>query len=180
MEIIFYPNAYRPSGVMKSALGDPSHVLRLQMLSQLQSRSEQGLWLRVSANGFPAKSTARSWAKRRILVAFKEELKIKGFGPDGMSLAGGNQDVRGTMNVYVKQAAVTAEWRSVKAEVGKVLEAVVNMSGTTRNQEPWRRKPIGPGHWQPRQPRLARRHLQSWEAGRVWAISKTFTFVKAG
>lgn len=70
-------------------------------------------------------------------MAFKEELKIKGFGLDGMSLAGGNQDVRGTMNVSVKQAAVTAEWRSVKAEVGKVLEAVVNMTGSTKKHVRW-------------------------------------------
>ncbi|KAL8638246.1 MAG: hypothetical protein Q9228_004589 [Teloschistes exilis] len=137
MEVLFYPNAYKPSGVMKSVLGDPSHVLRLQMLSQLRSRPEQGLWLRVSANSLPGNSTVRSWAKRRVLRAFREELKIKGFGPNGISLVGGNKDVRGTMNVTVKQGAVTAEWGSVKAEVGKVLEAMVNMTGTTRKQVRW-------------------------------------------
>lgn len=70
-------------------------------------------------------------------MAFKEELKIKGFGPEGMRLAGGNEGLRGTMDVYVRKGAVTAEWRSVRAEVGKVLEDVVNTPGTTTKKAKW-------------------------------------------
>ncbi|KAL8688831.1 MAG: hypothetical protein Q9218_005358 [Villophora microphyllina] len=135
----FEPKAYYHSALMIAIVSDPTHVLRNQILSRMQSRPKQGLWMCVSANGFPAKATVRRWAKRRVKVALKEELKLRGFGADGISLAGKHREVKGTMNVYVKKETLTAGWSTVRAEVGRLAQGKIHralgdvLSNTTVN-----------------------------------------------
>ncbi|KAL8737595.1 MAG: hypothetical protein Q9181_001537 [Wetmoreana brouardii] len=135
ISITFHPNAYLPSTPMSSILSDSTHVLRPQVLSRLQSRPKKGLWIRVSANGFASNATVRRWAKRRVQEALREDLKVRGLGVDGIGLDGQRTEVRGTMEVKVKKEAVVAEWSDVRAEMGRVVEAVVGTAGT---KEEWR------------------------------------------
>ncbi|KAI4124997.1 MAG: hypothetical protein LQ338_004512 [Usnochroma carphineum] len=124
----FKPNAYYPSYPMQCILADPTHVLRPMISFRVQSRPKKGLWLRVSANGIGGKATVRRWAKRKVHQAVREEFRARGLGTDGMGLKGEEKEVRGTMEVTVRQPTVGAEWGAVKKEVGRLVGAVVDMA----------------------------------------------------
>lgn len=59
----------------------------------------------------------------------REELKVRGVNFDGMTAENiGGKELKGTMELFVKKEAVAAEWSNVRAELGKVVEAVVAMA----------------------------------------------------
>lgn len=129
VSINFHPNAYAPSYPVYSIIKDATHVLRPQTAARLESRPKQGLWIRVSANGFAGKATVRRWVRRRVREAVREELKVRGVSFDGRTVENiGGKELKGTMELFVKKEAVAAQWRNVRAELGKVVEAVVAMA----------------------------------------------------
>lgn len=111
---------------MQCILADATHVLRPLIDSRLQTRPKKGLWIRVSANGIGGKATVRRWAKRRVQQAVKEELEKKHLNMYGIGLNGQRKEVKGTMEVTVRQPTVGAEWGDVKAQVRRLVEAVVD------------------------------------------------------
>ncbi|KAL8773521.1 MAG: hypothetical protein Q9209_001625 [Squamulea sp. 1 TL-2023] len=134
VSINFRPNTYVPSNPVNSIIHDATHVLRPQTAARFKSRSQNGLWIRVSANGFASKATVRRWVRRRVREAMREELKARGVDFDGMTVEDiRGRELRGTMELFVKKEAVAAEWKDVRAELGKVVEAVVAMAERTQS-----------------------------------------------
>ncbi|KAL8948260.1 MAG: hypothetical protein Q9222_005545 [Ikaeria aurantiellina] len=128
ISVSFRPHIYVPSRLSSSVLHDATHVLRPLIASRLRSRPKQGLWLRVSANGFSGKATVRRWAKRRVTQALRLEFREKGLSTDGVDLHKGGKGLRGTMEVYAKENIVAASWSDIRSEAGKVVDAVMSMS----------------------------------------------------
>ncbi|KAI4186171.1 MAG: hypothetical protein LQ348_004262 [Seirophora lacunosa] len=124
----FKPNVYFPSYPMQCILDDPTHALRPLVESRMRSRIRRGLWLRISANSMGAKAMVRRWAKRRVQEAVREELEAKHFGMDGVRMKVPKKEVRGTMELSVRQPTVGAEWGDLKTEVRRLVEAVVHMA----------------------------------------------------
>ncbi|KAL8777136.1 MAG: hypothetical protein Q9213_007996 [Squamulea squamosa] len=128
VSINFHPNIYVPSNPVNSIIHDTTHVLRPQTAARFQSRPQKGLWIRVSANCFAGKATVRRWVRRRIREAVRAELKARGVEFDGMTAEDiGERELKGTMELFVKKEAVAAKWKDVRADMGKVVEAVVAM-----------------------------------------------------
>lgn len=46
----------------------------------------------------------------------------------------GGKELKGTMELFVKKEAVAAEWSNVRAELGKVVEALVAMAEEGRKR----------------------------------------------
>ncbi|KAL8716110.1 MAG: hypothetical protein Q9220_000015 [cf. Caloplaca sp. 1 TL-2023] len=126
--VSFRPNIYLPSTIGSSILNDTTHVLRPLIVSRLRSRPKQGLWVRVSANGFNGKATVRRWAKRRVTQALRLELRERGWEIDGMHLHKDGRVLRGTMELYAKETVVAARWPDIRSELGRVVDAVVSMA----------------------------------------------------
>lgn len=138
--VSFKPGAYSASYAMQCVLADVTHVLRPLTESRLRSRPTKGLWLRISANSIGAKVTVRRWAKRRVREAVREELKVRGLGLDGLGLHGGKKQMRGTMEVTVRQPAIGAAWADIKADVGRLMKAAVDMAGSTTGTKTWKKR----------------------------------------
>ncbi|KAL8903852.1 MAG: hypothetical protein Q9207_003650 [Kuettlingeria erythrocarpa] len=125
---LFKPGVYSASFAMQCVLHDVTHVLRPLTESRLRSRPKNGLWLRISANQIVANVTVRRWAKRRVREAVREELKVRGLGLDGLGLDGKREQLKGTMEVTVRQPAIGAAWADVQADVGRMMKAAVYMA----------------------------------------------------
>ncbi|KAL8648803.1 MAG: hypothetical protein Q9210_004777 [Variospora velana] len=124
----FKPNVYFPSYPMQCILADTTHVLRPLIDWRTRSRTRNGLWVRISANSIGGKAIVRRWAKRRVQEAVKEELKARHFGMHGVGIKAPKKEVRGTMEVFVRQPTVGAEWGDLKTEVRRLVDAVVYMA----------------------------------------------------
>ncbi|KAL8718046.1 MAG: hypothetical protein Q9225_004782 [Loekoesia sp. 1 TL-2023] len=114
---------------MQIILNDRTHALRPLVLSRLQSRRKEGLWIRISSNSIAGKATVRRWAKRRVQEAFREELNARGLNMNGMGMDRQGKVVNGTMEVNVRQPSVQAEWKRVKARVSRVVDYVIRTGG---------------------------------------------------
>lgn len=65
----------------------------------------------------------------------REEFKTRGVSFDGMTVDNiGGKELKGTMELFVKKEAVAAEWSKVRAELGKVVEALVAMAEEGRKR----------------------------------------------
>ncbi len=131
----FKPGAFSASFAMQCVLSDVTHVLRPLTESRLRSRPKKGLWLRISANNIVAKVTVRRWAKRRVREALREELKARGLGLDGLGLDGRREEMKGTMEITVRQPAIGAAWADVQADVGRMMKAAVDMAAPTTGKK---------------------------------------------
>ncbi|KAL8973694.1 MAG: hypothetical protein Q9197_002066 [Variospora fuerteventurae] len=124
----FKPNVYFPSYPMQCILADATHILRPLIDWRTCSRTRKGLWVRISANSIGSKAIVRRWAKRRVQEAIREELKARHFGMHGIGIKAPKKEVRGTMEVFVRQPTVAAEWGDLRTEVRRLMDAVVYMA----------------------------------------------------
>lgn len=113
---------------MQCVLADATHVLRPLINHRLQSRARKGLWVRITANSIGGKTIVRRWAKRRVQQAVREELEARNFGMDGFGIEKPRKEIRGTMEVIVRQPTVGVRWEDLKSDIGRLVEAVVVMA----------------------------------------------------
>ncbi|KAI4229786.1 MAG: hypothetical protein L6R36_000572 [Xanthoria steineri] len=133
--IKFQPNVHVPSYPVDSIIKDFTHILRPQTAARFESHPKRGLWIRVLANGFGGKATVRRWVRRRVREAVRQEFKTRGMSFDGMAVENiGGKELKGTMELFVKKEAVAAEWSNVRAQLGKVVEALVAMAEEGRKR----------------------------------------------
>lgn len=59
----------------------------------------------------------------------REEFEARGLRTDGMNIEGRKEGVRGTMEVFVRQPTVGAEWGNVKVEVRRLVDAALVIAG---------------------------------------------------
>lgn len=119
---------------MQCILADRTHVLRPLVLSRTESHPRKGLWVRVNANSIGAKAVVRRWASRRVQQAVRAEFAARGLNIDGAGAGKERYGVNGTMEVYVRQPSLGAKWHHLKAEMGRVVDAVIQTAEVQRNR----------------------------------------------
>ncbi|KAI4233378.1 MAG: hypothetical protein L6R40_007104 [Gallowayella cf. fulva] len=127
----FHPNAWLPSHPVYCLLNDTTHVLRPQTAARFHSRPKQGLWVRISANRFADKATVRRWAGRRVRAAVEDALNARGLRFNGTAVEGtGRKNLRGTLELFVNKESVAAKYSDIRAELGKVVDALTAPQST--------------------------------------------------
>lgn len=59
---------------------------------------------------------------------------------NGLGLDGRKREMRGTMEVTVRQPTIGAEWADVKADVGRLMRAVVDMAKSKTGEKTGKKK----------------------------------------
>lgn len=119
-------------------LENPGHPYYVRVKRRIDSFDPSKLYWTVNAHVDVAKKrVVRSWAKRRVEVAFAEELRARGWGSDGAVLTVGKdgrgnerkQALRGALRVFMasdrRKEILTATGEEVRANVRSILETVV-------------------------------------------------------
>lgn len=133
---------------------DPSHPLCQSQRRRLLDRSRRGLWWHATTGTELSKSSCvRTWARRRLRNAMRDELKRRGYDTMGMSvdakpLLHGIQVLRpslaqdrtfhlsGSLRLQALPPLLSARYQDVCAEAGQVIDAMLEVIG---------RKTIGQG-----------------------------------
>ncbi|KAF2466004.1 uncharacterized protein BDR25DRAFT_175405, partial [Lindgomyces ingoldianus] len=117
----------------------PLHIIRKRIQGE---RSRSGLWWHVTVGNNSSKTkVVRSWLRRRLIVAFIEELKSRGFDRDGKFVdtkdnaphrevfrelleRGQIPELKGSLKLHAQAPLVTAKFEDVKREAAKLVEAL--------------------------------------------------------
>jgi hypothetical protein len=121
---------------------DPSHPLYEMQKRRIAERKKEGLWWHVTTGADLAKSSCvRSWARRRLRNAIVEELKARGFDENGKPIerngfVSGLGAIKGSLRLHVQTPLIPAKFVDVRAEVGNILEVLVDDVPKTLPQMP--------------------------------------------
>jgi hypothetical protein len=155
---------------------DPSHPLNETQKRRQVERKKEGLWWHATTGvDLNKSSVVRSWARRRLRNAIKEELKQRGYDENGkfvdlkaiqgnmelMSVlrAGKTLDLKGSLRLHAQAPLIPAKYVDVCAETGHVIEALVqalknevggHASARKTNSRPTKKPPPAAQRPQPR------------------------------
>ncbi|KAF1830372.1 hypothetical protein BDW02DRAFT_642244 [Decorospora gaudefroyi] len=138
---VTYSPEYK-SFIINHIATDPSHPLYESQKRRQAERKREGLWWHVTTGiDLNKSSCVRAWARRRLRTAITEELKQRGYDENGkfvnlkaiqdrmdmMSVlrVGKTLDLTGSLRLIVQPPLVPAKYADVRAETGKVIEALV-------------------------------------------------------
>ena len=137
-------------GVAKYILEDRNHVLYYRTAQQYErirrgiiDKDEEGLWLVVGSNAINRKRVVRCWARRRILHAIVQQLKVHGFDRKGRKLnaespvqVDGHQIERltGLVDVNVHECSIDCNYEELWRQTGILVQEVVRRCGERRGQ----------------------------------------------
>ena len=122
------------------------------------SRPKQGLWWTVTANTMRGKSVARTWAQRRLRVAFVKALKSQGWDRegkvarkvaplDGDGLNAGREnergDLKGTLEVHTLTTILQATGEQVQREAELLVGIVARKCGSLKHEMATKQKSAG-------------------------------------
>ena len=139
-------------------LDDRSHVLYVPtrkryaaILDGHYDERQEGLRLVITANTMQKKRVVRSWAKRRIVQAVTEALRMKGFGTNGRRLvdrgpntprvseSNGSQNKKmqdhapealiGTVEVHVLPKSIETKFAEVQRQIGMMVDQILKKCG---------------------------------------------------
>lgn len=121
---------------------DPSHPLHEAQKRRQRERRREGLWWHVTAGVDLNKSSCvRTWARRRLRNAVKDELQQRGYDdtgklvgleavqqrPDAMHLLrqGKSLDLTGSLRFHVQPPLIPAKYAQLRAETGQVIDIML-------------------------------------------------------
>ncbi|KAL6703306.1 hypothetical protein ACN47E_010013 [Coniothyrium glycines] len=139
---VSYSAEHKTSFILHHIATDPTHPLHeAQRRRQLQ-RPKQGLrWHVTTGSDLSKSSCVRSWARRRLRNAVKDELAQRGYDETGMLVnlkaiqgrpdlhnvlhKGESLDIAGSLRLHVQPALILASYNDVRAETGRIFDAIL-------------------------------------------------------
>ena len=154
-------------------LAFPSHPNHIRTSRRAHAFDPTKLHWSVTAHtDVSKKRTVRSWAKRRVVEAVREELRKRGFGPDGSVIGQGDDGVgtggsldrerpgrglSGALRIYMalddRKKVLTATGEEVRETVGVILSNVIRRQAWRGGSRPGERARQEWRGWQRRPPR---------------------------
>lgn len=143
--------AYNPgynTHVVHHLAEDKLHPLQVLRSRELRQRKREGLWWHVTTSLDSSKSSVvRSWARRRLRNAFKEELVARGFDEFGRpaqaetllsgtgvkSDAPGSVSLTGSVKLHVNSPLIAASFADLKRETGVIIDVLRGAIETSRH-----------------------------------------------
>ncbi len=134
----------------EAILRDTSHVLQPSVRHQFEhiitgryDEFEEGLWLMFTSNTMPGKKIVRSWARRRVVHAVTQELRMRGFDSRGRRVetdstaedqqpgsAGKRPDLLvGTVDIEAMEHGVHLKFAEVQEQAAHVVERILKICG---------------------------------------------------
>ncbi|KAL6721858.1 hypothetical protein ACLMJK_000963 [Lecanora helva] len=140
---------HQPSHTSSIILKDTSHVLCPRVRQRYDpvikgryNELEEGLWIMLTSNTMQGKKAVRSWAKRRIAQAMKQELSARGYDGEGRRVSTGavSEDaigeskrrpdmLIGTVDIEVFSHSMGIGFAEVQNQMGLVVEEVLRICG---------------------------------------------------
>ena len=136
---------YNYNPYYKLALKDASNTLYTPYRIRQAARSKKGLWWTATANTMRGeKGVVRSWAQRRVRVAFVKALKSQGWDREGKVIAkpeppGGyglhakrekrRRDLKGTLQIHTMAKIVQATGEEVQREAEILVDIIAQRCG---------------------------------------------------
>ncbi|KAI4940742.1 hypothetical protein J4E86_010714 [Alternaria arbusti] len=129
--------------ILNHVASDPQHPLCETQRRRQREKKKEGLWWHATTPADLNKSSCvRTWARRRLRNAIKEELQARGYDENGKFVypevrksqpgllntlrAGNTLDLQGSLRFHVEPPLVPAKYVDVRAEAGAVIEALIN------------------------------------------------------
>ena len=121
---------------------DTSHPLQEAQKRRLAERKKEGLWWHPTTGlDINKLSCVRSWARRRLRNAVKDELKQRGYDETGRLVnlkvlqnqpdlvnvlrQGKTLDLTGSLRLNVQPPLIPAKYSEIRAEVGQLFEVML-------------------------------------------------------
>ncbi|KAH7418011.1 hypothetical protein BKA64DRAFT_653336 [Cadophora sp. MPI-SDFR-AT-0126] len=102
--------------------------LRKVFEQRWEERTDPFWWSAIAYKHLESKRVVRSYAARKLRMAFTESLKRKGFAPDGNTLAGGEAGpLTGTAQLTPNEHILKTELSDLIAQTDAALEAVLKI-----------------------------------------------------
>ncbi|KAH7075708.1 hypothetical protein BKA63DRAFT_305155 [Paraphoma chrysanthemicola] len=143
-------------------IASPLHPLNETQKRKRTERVKDGIWWHATSGPDLSKSSCvRSWARRRLGTAIVEELKARGFHENGTAMripntadghiapSKGRLDLKGSLRLHALPPLVPAKFVEVKAEVGKVIDILVQAIKKAANSQEDHAKVDRPPQWNP-------------------------------
>ncbi|KAL3473473.1 hypothetical protein BJX99DRAFT_233523 [Aspergillus californicus] len=118
--------------------------IRPKVLHLLENRDPNTLWWRVSiAPCINEKPVVQSWLGRRVRMAFKQELKTRGFDAEGRKLnldsaaAGGlDKNMTGTAWIIINPTCIHKEYSRVQLDMKTLMDALIQEQKAPKPERP--------------------------------------------
>jgi hypothetical protein len=146
------------SFVLNQVLINRQHPLHELKKKKQKEKKQIGLWWFITSPADLSRSSCvRTWARRRLREAVIEELKVRGYDDNGLPLKGQNTtQLKGSLRLIVQTPIIPAKFAEVKAETGKLIDALVQGSKVPAGGSPFLRRVEGQGKISTPQQRIAR------------------------
>ncbi|KAF1989102.1 hypothetical protein K402DRAFT_402290 [Aulographum hederae CBS 113979] len=142
-----YSPEYHLAAPAQYILSENSHPLRPKILSTLETRPREGLWIYITRAISPnVKAAKMRHAVRRLRVAVQEALKDEGLDKDGRWMASKGEEphkLEGTLTIVLRSEGMAASWEELTRDSKKTISEVVwaakygDMSNSWPDPEPW-------------------------------------------
>ncbi|RMZ74201.1 chitin biosynthesis [Pyrenophora seminiperda CCB06] len=132
---------------------DPSHPLHETQKRRQRERKKEGLWWHATTGVDLNKSSCvRTWARRRLRNAVKDELELRGYNENGilaqpkatpdsanptkLRYAAKLPNLTGSLRLHVQAPLLPAKYADIRAETRGIIDALVQAagSGTARSR----------------------------------------------
>ncbi|CBX93289.1 hypothetical protein IAQ61_009002 [Plenodomus lingam] len=132
---------------------DRSHPLYIAQKRRQAERSKEGLWWHVTTGVDLSKSSCvRTWARRRLRNAVREELQQRGYNHAGTLVdtaalkdrpelinvlrQGRSLDLKGSLRLHVLAPLIPAKYTVLCAETGEMIEKMLQVLTAESYQQP--------------------------------------------
>ncbi|KAJ5787805.1 hypothetical protein N7457_002795 [Penicillium paradoxum] len=125
----YWPKCNTPP-VAARYLNASSHPIRPKIIHLCGHRDKETLWWRVSVTQLQqSKRVIRSWAARRVRIAFEQALKQQGLDKLGKALVSDpplqQNDLKGTMEVYIQKPCIAQDFEAIQKDASHSISSLL-------------------------------------------------------
>lgn len=131
----YWPKCNTPP-VAARYLKSPSHPIRPKIMHLCAHRDKETLWWRVSVSQLQqSKRVVRSWAARRVRIAFEQALKQQGLDKLGKPIVSDSplqaKHLKGTMEIYIQAPCITQDFESIQKDANHLISSLLTHESTS-------------------------------------------------
>lgn len=133
-------------------LQTPMHPLRERAQRRWDTRTDPLWWSAIAHKNVGMKRTPRSWAARRVRLAFTNALRRQGYARDGSPIeeSGHQSPLRGTLQLAADPGALKATTEQIETEADMVVQSIITAQSTGYGNRRPSKSTIKGQHSQPR------------------------------
>ncbi|KAI9370670.1 hypothetical protein BJX61DRAFT_514747 [Aspergillus egyptiacus] len=143
----YFDHVYKDPPYAQRYLSNWAHAIRPKIKHLCDTRDRNTLWWMVSVHPvLDHKSTVQNWCARRTRMAFRQELKERGYDAEGRRLENRAQasatpsehhgNLLGNVKIQTKRQCLDADYAVIRAEMKTLVDALIfHQKEFSRQQE---------------------------------------------